>query len=71
MLNFVLSLVVIFCLSIFCVYLSNVRFRIPHRRKKPVIYHVEAQKNYGNPHLKSNARPMKANSWISGITGHA
>jgi hypothetical protein len=71
MLGFGLSLIVVICLSIFCVYLSNVKFIMPHRRKRSVIYQVESHKNYGNPHLKSNARPMNSNSWSTGITGHA
>jgi hypothetical protein len=81
MLSFGLTLIITVCLSVLCVYASNIKPLIHHRIKKAVIYHAEGHKDlsnhtgigrvYQNPRIKSNARPLKADTWTVGIAGHA
>lgn len=81
MLSFGLALIITVCLSGLCVYASNIKPLIHHRIKKPVIYHTEDHKDlskntgigkvYQNPRIKSNARPLKVDSWTVGVAGHA
>jgi len=77
MFNFALTFILTICLSILCVYISNIRIHIPHKKKKAFIYHVEDQKkqgtglDYGNPCLKSNSQPLNAHSLHVGVTRHS
>lgn len=77
MFNFALTLILTICLSILCVYISNIRIHIPHKRKKAFLSHFKDQKRQGtgldyvNPHLKSNAQPLNAHSWHVEVTGHS
>ena len=77
MLNFCLAFIVTICLSILCVYVSNIKPLFRWRRKNVVLNPAKDLKKHwakvdsGNPQLKSNARPMNAHSWDAGMTGHA
>jgi len=77
MLNFCLIFIFTICLSILCVYVSNIKCLFPWRRKNVVLNPDKDSKkrwakvDSGNPHLRSNARPMNAHSWHAGMTGHA
>lgn len=77
MFNFCLAFIVTICLSILCVYVSNIKFLFPRRGKNVVLNPAKdlkkqwAKVDSGNPHLRSNARPMNAHSWDAGMTGHA
>ena len=77
MLNFCLAFIVTICLSILCVYASNIKFLFPRRRKNVVLNPAKDLKEHwaevesGNPNLRSNARPINVHSWNAGMTGHA
>ena len=77
MFNFCLVFIFTICLSILCVYASNIKRLFPHRRKNVVLNPAKDLKKHwakvdsGNPQLRSNAHPINDHSWDAGMIGHA
>jgi len=81
MFGFIVSLTCAVCLSILCVYASNMRLVMPHLRKRAVVGHRDDYKRdrgdkkieqcYETPCLRSNAGSSKAHFWSVGMSGHA
>ena len=83
MLNFVLTLIVMICLCVLCVYASNIKPLIYHRGKKTFSYNAENHKDISkhkgigranqNAPIRSNSHshPLKTDSWTVRIAGHS
>lgn len=81
MFGFIVSLICAICLSVLCVYASNIRVIMPHLRKRPVVGHHDDYKRhrgdkkieqcYETPCLGGNAGSSKVHSWPIGMSGHA
>lgn len=81
MFGFIVSLICAICLSVLCVYASNIKLIIPHLRKRAVAGHCDdyrrnkgnrkIQQRYETPCLSRNAGSSKVHSWQVGMSGHA
>ena len=80
MLNLLLFLVFIACLSLLCVFIANIKVVIPDEWKDIVVFrskdhlerteHKRIVQDY-EPHRRNNPHPSRTHSWSVGITGHS